>query len=82
VNENIKNLLEEIRYSYISLQMNIYFEYYIKVDKNVNQNLDKLLNWIDYDINFDNWKKYLLRKDYIKFWLETSTNKELSWWVL
>lgn len=61
--------------------MNLYFEYYIKVDNKHNKDLKKLLNWISYDVNFDN-KKYLLRKDYIEYWLDTSIREDTSFWAL
>lgn len=79
--ENIRCLLEEIRFSYTALQMNLYLELYIKTDNKFNNSVGKMLNWWDFDINIDS-NKYLLRKDYIKYWLETSVVKELNWWIM
>jgi len=81
MNENINNLLEEIKYSYTAMQMWIYLDFCIKVDNEVDKILSKLLE-IKQDINFDNWKKYLLRNDYIKNGIESSINSKLSFWIL
>lgn len=76
--DRIKCLIEEIKFSYTALQMSIYFEYYIKVDSKLNNNIQRLLDWPEYDINLNSNKKYTLRKDYIKYWLETSLLRELN----
>ncbi len=83
MNNNIKILLEEIKYTYTSLQMSLYLEFFIKIDSEVDKSITKLLHWIvDIDINFDDWNKYILRKDFINNWLEVSINKWLNFWQL
>lgn len=82
MNNRIKNSIEEIKYSYTALQMSIYLEYFIKTDYKVNNNIGKLLNWPEYDINLWKEKRYILRKDYIQYWIDTSLLKTLNWGIM
>lgn len=82
MNNRIKNSIEEIRYAYIALQMSIYLEYFIKTDHKVNNNIGKLLNWPEYDINLWKEKRYILRKDYIQYWIDKSLLKESNWGIM
>ncbi len=77
---NIDLFFEEIKYSYTSMHMSLYMELFIKTSHS---------KWLLVDAKSNNkysievlGKKYLLRNDYISYWIETSLRNEHNWWIL
>lgn len=83
MDKHYKVLLEEIRDSYIAMHTTLYMVYIIKVDKKKwNFINNALMKPIPYNITFENGSTYLLRKEYIKHGLETSTFKRLEFGIM
>ena len=77
---NTDLFFEEIRYSYTSMQMSLYLELFIKTSHSEwLLNAAKTKN--EYSIEISS-KKYLLRNDYIGYWIETSIRNKQNWWIL
>lgn len=79
----MQDIFELIKRSYTFLQLNLFLEYYIKVDDGQNGSILKVLDATDYTYNFDQ-NAYYLRKDYIRYGLDTSMidGKELNMGIL
>lgn len=77
---NTDVFLEEIKYSYTSMQMSLFLELFIKTSHS-EWLIEATKGQNEYSIEI--WaKNYLLRNDYIAYWLETSMRNKQNWWVL